>query len=108
MKDASVPPAVNQVRAPIHNAPLSASRPHLRAQIEFHPYVAKSAEPLSAYGGLTPIVRHKDGPLDAVLAKIRESRGGQVTDAQLLFKWANQRGIVVITFVPPSVRRDRS
>jgi diketogulonate reductase-like aldo/keto reductase len=51
-----------------------------------------------SYGGLTPIVRHQGGPLDGVLKAIREKRGGQVTDAQLLFKWANQRGIVVITF----------
>ncbi|KAF8798151.1 Aldo/keto reductase [Phlegmacium glaucopus] len=81
-------------------------------QIEFHPYVWKAAEPITklcqehgiviaSYGGLTPIVRVQDGPLDPVLASIRErlekTRGHTVTTGQVLTKWILAKNAVVVT-----------
>lgn len=83
-------------------------------QIEYHPYTAKAADPIvefgkkhgiliESYGGLTPVVRFKDGPVTSVLASIRErlekTRGQPVTEAQALLKWVAQKGIVVVTCV---------
>ncbi|KDQ60965.1 hypothetical protein JAAARDRAFT_31962 [Jaapia argillacea MUCL 33604] len=81
-------------------------------QIEFHPYLLKWAEPIvefgkkhgivtSSYGGLTPIIRHQGGPLDPIVASIRErlekSRGKPVTESQVYVKWILQKGVVAIT-----------
>lgn len=81
-------------------------------QIEFHPYVWKAAEPIAklcqehgivieSYGGLTPIVRVQDGPLDPVLASVRErlekTRGHPVTIGQVLTKWILAKNAVVVT-----------
>jgi len=81
-------------------------------QIEFHPYVYKAAEPIhkfcqehgifiESYGGLTPIVRVKDGPLDPVLASIRErlekTRGQTVSTGQVLTKWILAKNAVAVT-----------
>jgi diketogulonate reductase-like aldo/keto reductase len=81
-------------------------------QIEFHPYVYKAAEPIlklcedygiriESFGGQTPIVRVKDGPIDPVLASIRErlekTRGGPVSTGQVLSKWILSKKAVVIT-----------
>ena len=87
-------------------------------QIEFHPYVYKAAEPIlkfcqehgiliESYGGLSPIVRVKDGPLDSVLASIRErlekTRGHPVSAAQVLTKWILAKNAVVVTWVTLSL-----
>ncbi|KDQ60964.1 hypothetical protein JAAARDRAFT_173380 [Jaapia argillacea MUCL 33604] len=81
-------------------------------QIEYHPYLLDWAEPIvefgkkhdivtSSYGGLTPIVRHKGGPVDAVLSAIQErlqkSSPEPVTEGQVLVKWLLQKGIIAIT-----------
>ncbi|EPQ58043.1 Aldo/keto reductase [Gloeophyllum trabeum ATCC 11539] len=81
-------------------------------QIEFHPYLLKASEQLleyttklgirtESYGGLTPIVRARGGPLDPVLAKIRErlekTAGKPVSEGQVLSKWLLQKEIVVVT-----------
>jgi len=81
-------------------------------QIEFHPYVWKAAEPIvklcqehgiviESYGGLTPIVRVQDGPLDPVLVSIRErlekTGGHPVTTGQVLSKWILAKKAVVVT-----------
>jgi diketogulonate reductase-like aldo/keto reductase len=81
-------------------------------QIEFHPYVYKAAEPtykfcqehgitIESYGGLTPIVRVQDGPLDPVLASVRErlekTRGQPVSTGQVLTKWILSKNVVVVT-----------
>ncbi|KAF9475050.1 Aldo/keto reductase [Pholiota conissans] len=81
-------------------------------QIEFHPYVWKAAEPLinlckeqgiaiESYGGLSPIVRAPGGPLDPVIAAIRErleeTSGAPVSTGQVLTKWIFQKGAVAVT-----------
>ncbi|KAF8637408.1 hypothetical protein AX17_002903 [Amanita inopinata Kibby_2008] len=81
-------------------------------QIEFHPYVWKAAEPLmdfcrqhgiviASYGGQSPIARSPGGPLDSVLATVRErvekTRGQPVTVGQILTKWIKQKGAIVVT-----------
>jgi len=77
-------------------------------QIEFHPYVYARTKPLldychekgiviECYGPLTPIVRAPGGPVDAVVAKIAESK--KCTEGQVLLKWAQQvsKGVIVTT-----------
>ncbi|KIM48887.1 hypothetical protein M413DRAFT_438061 [Hebeloma cylindrosporum] len=81
-------------------------------QIELHPYVWKAAEPIvklaqehgiviESYSGQTPVARVQGGPLDEVLAQIRErlekTRGKAVTTGQVLSKWLLQKDIVVVT-----------
>ncbi|EIW60362.1 Aldo/keto reductase [Trametes versicolor FP-101664 SS1] len=81
-------------------------------QIEFHPYVYKAALPVLAlqkkhnivtesYGGLTPIVRNKGGPVDPVLATIRarleKDTGKNVTEGQVLGLWLRAQGVVEVT-----------
>ncbi|KAF9246141.1 NADP-dependent oxidoreductase domain-containing protein [Melanogaster broomeanus] len=89
---ATIPPSVNQVEA--------------------HPYIWKALGPnhtvheehnivTSSYGGLTPIFRAKDGPLDPVIEQIRarleSTRGSPVSDGQVLNKWLKQKGVLVVT-----------
>ncbi|KAI0636984.1 Aldo/keto reductase [Trametes polyzona] len=81
-------------------------------QIEYHPYVYKASQPVlelqkkhnivtESYGGLTPIVRHKGGPVDPVLSSIRErlekDTGKKVTEGQVLGLWLRAQGVVEIT-----------
>jgi len=81
-------------------------------QIELHPYVWKTAEPIvnfgkehgivtASYGGQTPIVRAPGGPIDEVLSGIRErlekTRGQPVTSGQVLSKWLLHKGAIVVT-----------
>ncbi|KAI8998645.1 Aldo/keto reductase [Trametes punicea] len=81
-------------------------------QIEYHPYVYKAAKPLlelhkkhnivtTSYGGLTPVVRHKGGPIDPVLSSIRErlekDTGKKVSEGQVLGLWLRSQGIPEIT-----------
>ena len=55
----------------------------------------------SSYGGLSPIVRGKGGPLDPVIEQIRvrleKTRGSPVSDGQVLNKWLHQKGVLVVT-----------
>jgi hypothetical protein len=55
----------------------------------------------SSYGGLSPIFRAKGGPLDAVLSGISErlgkERGQLVSLSQVLIKWLQQKGMLVVT-----------
>ncbi|RDX56784.1 Aldo/keto reductase [Lentinus brumalis] len=81
-------------------------------QIEYHPYVYKATAPLlefqkkhnivaTSYGGLTPIVRQKGGPVDPVLASITQrltkDAGKNVTEGQVLGLWLRSQGIPEIT-----------
>ena len=55
----------------------------------------------SSYAGLTPIFRAQGGPLTDVLPDIRErlekERGEPVTQGQVLLKWLQQKGILIVT-----------
>ncbi|KAI0293048.1 NADP-dependent oxidoreductase domain-containing protein [Russula brevipes] len=81
-------------------------------QIEFHPYVYKDLLPTlelqkqhgimtASYGGLSPIFRVKGGPLEPVLASIAErlsdTTGEPFNEAQVLFLWQREKGIVIVT-----------
>ncbi|KAI0726648.1 Aldo/keto reductase [Fomitopsis betulina] len=81
-------------------------------QIEYHPYVFKADQPVieylkkhnitpTSYGGLTPVVRFKGGPVDPVLksAAIRLSKesGKTVSEGQVLQLWLRSKGIPAIT-----------
>jgi len=84
-------------------------------QIEVHPYVFASIQPIlelcqqhkitiEAYGPLTSLIRHRDGPVDEPVKKVaaRMAKGpdvGAVTEGQVLLKWAQQRtgGIIITT-----------
>lgn len=58
---------------------------------------------IASYGGLVPLTKAaaKDGPLKDILPKIRErvekTYGKQVTEGQILFKWLEQKGILIVT-----------
>jgi diketogulonate reductase-like aldo/keto reductase len=81
-----------------------------------HPYVLASIQPILAfcqkhnitiesYGPLTSLIRHPGGPVDAPIKRVaaRMVKGlevGEVTEGQVLLKWAQQRtGGIIITFV---------
>ncbi|KAH9854220.1 Aldo/keto reductase [Lenzites betulinus] len=81
-------------------------------QIEYHPYVYKAALPVlelqkkhnivtESYGGLTPIVRHKGGPVDPILATIRarleKDTGKTVSEGQVLGLWLRAQDVVEVT-----------
>ncbi|GJE90730.1 aldo/keto reductase [Phanerochaete sordida] len=81
-------------------------------QIEFHPYIYEASKPVLAYmhehgilptsyGGLTPLVRIKDGPLNPVLVEIADrlsTQAGQaVTEAQVLQLWMKKKGVPYTT-----------
>ncbi|OAX38932.1 Aldo/keto reductase [Rhizopogon vinicolor AM-OR11-026] len=98
---ATVPPAVNQ-----------ASCRESYDGVEAHPYVWKALQAnlaihkqykivTSSYGGLSPIFRAQGGPLDPVVEKIRvrleTTRGSPVSDGQVLNKWLQQNGVLVVT-----------
>jgi diketogulonate reductase-like aldo/keto reductase len=55
----------------------------------------------ASYGGLGPITRAANGPLDPVLEIIRKrlenTRSRPVLPSQVLMKWMNQQGIIVVT-----------
>ncbi|KAI9446139.1 Aldo/keto reductase [Lactarius indigo] len=62
---------------------------------EFPPSVNQS------YGGLSPIVRFKGGPLDLVLESIAKrlsaETGKPFSEAQVLFLWQREKGAVIVT-----------
>lgn len=55
----------------------------------------------ASYGGQTPVVRATGGPLDAVLPSISERltklHGKPVTSGQVLTKWLQAKGAIVVT-----------
>ena len=57
----------------------------------------------TSYGGLTPIVRQKGGPVDPVLASISQRLtkdvGKNVSEGQVLGLWLRSQGIPEITSV---------
>ncbi|KAJ8590503.1 Aldo/keto reductase [Rhizopogon salebrosus TDB-379] len=92
LEGAEIPPSVNQV--------------------EIHPYVWKSLQPVlalhkehniitSSFGGLSPLFRAQGGPVDPVIEKIRarleSTRGQPVSSSQVLNKWLQQCGFLVVT-----------
>lgn len=58
----------------------------------------------TSYGGLSPVVRAKGGPLDPVLTTIRDrlasESGKSVTEGQVLGRWLLNKGVVFISCVP--------
>ncbi|KAK7467294.1 hypothetical protein VKT23_004351 [Stygiomarasmius scandens] len=81
-------------------------------QIELHPYVWKAAQPtiefckekgivLESYGGLTPVARVPDGPVQPVITAIADrlskETGKTVSPGQVLSKWLLQEGIIIVT-----------
>ncbi|KIO13674.1 hypothetical protein M404DRAFT_993217 [Pisolithus tinctorius Marx 270] len=81
-------------------------------QLEVHPYVWKALQPTlslhekynivtSSYGGLSPLVRGRGGPLDPLVERIRvrleHARGSTVSEGQVLHKYFQQKGILVVT-----------
>ena len=55
----------------------------------------------ASWGGLTPIVRHKGGPIDPVLtqvaARLGRDTGKQITQGQVLGLWLRAQNIVQVT-----------
>ncbi|KAI0333883.1 Aldo/keto reductase [Cubamyces sp. BRFM 1775] len=81
-------------------------------QIEYNPYLYKASQPLLEYmkkhnilatswGGITPLVHLKGGPVDPVLVSVRErlekDTGKTVTEGQVLGLWLRYQGIPQIT-----------
>ncbi|KAG0692579.1 NADP-dependent oxidoreductase domain-containing protein [Suillus ampliporus] len=81
-------------------------------QLEIHPYVWDCLQPVialhkehgiitSSYAGLSPLFRAPGGPVDPVIEKIRarleSTRGKPVASSQVLNKWLQQHGILVVT-----------
>ena len=81
-------------------------------QIEIHPYVFKASEPVleymkqvhvlpASFGGLTPVARFPEGPVDPILSRIAvrltEVAGIPVTPAQVLQLWLRKKGIPYVT-----------
>lgn len=66
-------------------------------------YLKKHNITPTSYGGLTPVVRFKGGPVDPVLksAAIRLSKesGKTVSEGQVLQLWLRSKGIPAITYV---------
>ncbi|EJT96800.1 Aldo/keto reductase [Dacryopinax primogenitus] len=82
-------------------------------QLEFHPYNYEQLLPVlklqaahgiltESWGGLTPLTRKTDGPVNAVLQelgkKIRASQG------QILMKWLEQKRVIVVTTTSKEAR----
>ncbi|KAF8812139.1 Aldo/keto reductase [Phlegmacium glaucopus] len=103
LETAKVLPSVNKVGAGFYSILMRSNSIHM---------FGKAAEPITklcqehgiviaSYGGLTPIVRVQDGPLNPVLASIRErlekTRGHTVTTGQVLTKWILAKNAVVVT-----------
>ncbi|VDC04226.1 unnamed protein product [Peniophora sp. CBMAI 1063] len=81
-----IKPAVNQIR--LHPYNYAASKPLLDLCAE-HGIV------VTAFRLLLPLTRAPGGPVDAVIARIAERIGGSA--AQVLFKWALAKRVVIIT-----------
>ncbi|KZV68442.1 Aldo/keto reductase [Peniophora sp. CONT] len=75
-------------------------------QIRLHPYNYAASKPLldlcaehgivvTAFRILLPLTRAPGGPVDAVIARVAERIGG--SSAQVLFKWALAKHVVIIT-----------
>ena len=83
-------------------------------QIEYHPYVLTATVAAldlqkehdilaTSFGGLSPIVRGKGGPLDPVLEKIAkrvsDASGAAVTQGQVLQLWLLKKGVPCVSCV---------
>ena len=70
----------------------------LRPNLEIH---EKYGIVTSSYGGLSPLVRGKGGPLDPVIEQIRvrleNTRGSPVSGGRVFNKWLQQKGVLVMT-----------
>ena len=66
--------------------------------IEYH---KKHGIVTESYGGLSPIVRNRGGPVDPILATIRarleKDSGKTVTEGQVLGLWLKAQGVVEVT-----------
>lgn len=82
-------------------------------QIEYNPYLFHAPNMIrlrqvmdadniriQAYCPLSPLVRTPGGPVDGVVKQIAETKGGGVTEPQVLLAWAHQYGGgCVVTYV---------
>ncbi|EKM55133.1 uncharacterized protein PHACADRAFT_195160 [Phanerochaete carnosa HHB-10118-sp] len=81
-------------------------------QIEYNPYLVKASQPVldyckehgiavAAFGGLSPLSRFSDGPVNPILkkvaARLRKDAGKLVSEAQILQLWLRKKNIVCIT-----------
>jgi diketogulonate reductase-like aldo/keto reductase len=81
-------------------------------QIEYHAHLVKASQPIidlckkhniviESYGGLSPITRVPGSPVvpivESIRARLEQKTGGPVSGGQVLTKWLNQKGIVVVT-----------
>ncbi|TDL23154.1 Aldo/keto reductase [Rickenella mellea] len=93
LKTAKIKPAVNQIRF----------NPYNWAEIkDLVEYSDKHGIVTEAYSSLTPITRTPGGPVDAPLNAIAKRLGA--TPAQVIFKWVQSKGVVVVT---TSSRKER-
>lgn len=79
------------------------SHPTLKALLAYH---VEHKITTASFGGLTPILPNRSGPsslgpareaLKAVLDNARAKRGPGVTQNQILLKWLQQKGFLVVT-----------
>jgi diketogulonate reductase-like aldo/keto reductase len=83
------------------------------AEIEYHPYVLASLDPIlsickandiriEAYGPLTPLLRHPSGgPIKPILSRIANrlssATGKEIDEAGVLLLWTRAKGAVAIS-----------
>ncbi|KAH8818649.1 Aldo/keto reductase [Flagelloscypha sp. PMI_526] len=95
LKTAKVKPAVNQVR--FHPYNYSENK-------ELLEFASAHGIIIQSYGTLNPLTKEAGGPLDPILQRIATRIGG--TPAQVIFLWARQKGVVVVTTTVKKERMD--
>ncbi|KAH8818650.1 Aldo/keto reductase [Flagelloscypha sp. PMI_526] len=95
LKTAKVKPAVNQVRFHPYN---------YDENKELLEFASAHGIIIESYSTLTPITKETGGPLEPVLQRIANRIGG--TPAQVIFLWARQKGVVVVTTTGKKERMD--
>ncbi|KAJ3500656.1 hypothetical protein NMY22_g19189 [Coprinellus aureogranulatus] len=86
LKEASVTPAVNQIR--LHPYNYTENKPLLE-------YQAKHGIVTEAYGSLAPLTTYPGGPVDEPIKKAAERLG--VSPTQVIFLWVKAKGAVIVT-----------
>ncbi|KAI0054936.1 Aldo/keto reductase [Artomyces pyxidatus] len=93
MQTGKTKPAVNQIRLHPYN---------YASYRELFAYAAEHAIVIEAFGSLAPLTSIPDGPLDSVLHTI--AARVNATPAQVIFKWALSKGVVVVTTTSQAAR----